>query len=916
MSGFTFRLLKRVFYNQLMLAPILTTKLYIPSPRINVVLRSQLLERLNESLHCKLTLVSAPAGFGKTTLVSEWTAAHNGPVAWLSLDVGDNNPARFWSHFIVALQTVASYIGAEALGALQSPQPPSTESILTLLLNEIILIPEDLILVLDDYHLVDSKQIDDALAFLIERLPPHMHLVIVTREDPDLPLARWRARDHLIELRVKDLRFTESEAAEFLNQAMGLRLLTEDIAALEARTEGWIAGLQLAAISMQGHQGTAEFIKSFTGSHRFVMDYLVEEVLQQQPETIQAFLLQTSILDRMCGQLCDAVLLNSSITGQETLEYLERANLFIIPLDNERRWYRYHHLFAELLRNRLDRAYPDQIADLHRRASDWYASNNLPNEAIGHALEIHDWQRAAELIEGNSRSMWLHGEIGILRAWLESFPAGLRLERIKLGLVYAWTLTMANELDRAEQHLDQMMPLVQPVPALLGELLAVRVMIAAYRSDMPAVIKLAEQSMSLMSPEELTLRSMIMLSLGVAHYDMSSDIASTRRAFRAAYELSKAFALSNSPGKDPSVLVALAYLAELEWLQGNLRDASRMYEQALELSEQWGGQVSLARVHWGRASLFYEWNDLDSAAHALQESIRSGELWKDPHVLVHSYGLSAVVMQARGQTDDARAMIRRAEQITRDWYSSPPTLGSLAVYQIVVWIAQNDFQAIAQWEQSHDSGWRSQIGRARDNLAIVLAHARIARRYRQRDNSALSQARALIEPALEQAQASGLIFNVVRLLILDALALYAQGETAPAITAFKRALAFAEPENYVRSFLDIGKPMQEFLSWSLESQSLTEPQLRVYVSKLIDHFGAAIPIGPGQPIGNAPIEPLTDRELEVLRLIAQGLSNREIGERLFLALSTVKGYNRIIFDKLQVQRRTEAIARARELGLL
>jgi len=360
-----------------MLAPILATKLYIPPPRNNAVLRSHLIERLNEGLRRKLTLVSAPAGFGKTTLLSGWITSCQQPAAWLSLDEGDNDPARFWSHVIAALQTLFPNIGEGAMDTLQSPQLPAIESILTSLLNEITALPDDFVLILDDYHIIDSKPIGAALTFLIERLPPHMHLVIATREDPDLPLARLRARDQLTELRVKDLRFTEQEAAEFLNWAMGLHLTAEDIAALDTHTEGWIAGLQLAALSMQGLQDTAGFIQSFTGSHRFVLDYLLEEVLHRQSEAIQKFLLQTSILERMSGQLCDAILLDPSINGQEILEHLERANLFIVSLDNERHWYRYHHLFAELLQDRLTRAYPDQIADLHRRASDWNAGNKF-----------------------------------------------------------------------------------------------------------------------------------------------------------------------------------------------------------------------------------------------------------------------------------------------------------------------------------------------------------------------------------------------------------------------------------------------------------------------------------------------------------------------------------------------------------
>jgi LuxR family maltose regulon positive regulatory protein len=907
-----------------MSVPILATKLYIPPPRPKIVLRPRLIEQLNAGLHHKLTLVSAPAGFGKTTLISQWVATCKRlepkvRVAWLSLDEGDKDVTRFLAYLVAALQTVAPNLGAGVLAALQSPMPPSTESILTALLNEITSLPDDFILVLDDYHAVDSKPVDDALTFLLEHQPPRMHMVITTREDPQLPLARYRAQNQLTEIRLAGLRFTTAEAAEFLNQVMGLGLSAEDIAALESRTEGWVAGLQLAALSMQGLHDTAGFIQSFTGSHRFVLDYLLEEVLHKQPENVQTFLLHTSILDRLCGPLCDAVLPGSSASGQEILEYLERANLFIVPLDSQRRWYRYHQLFAELLRNRLDRAYPDQITELHLRASDWYAQNELPYEAITHALTVQDWFRAADVIERFSDELPMRGESNTRLGWFESFPAHILMERPGLGLVYAWALFMSGQFDRADQFLNQLLPHVQTTPPLLGELFTIRVMVAAHCYNMPAVIELARQALSQVPPEEALPRSRILLSLGVAHYDMGGDIAAARRAFREAYELGKSLTTSNAVGNAPLPLTALAYLSEIEWLQGNLRGAARMYEQALDLAEQWGGGPSIAAcfVHWGRAGLFYEWNDLDSAWHALQRSIRIGELWNSPpRLLVHPYGLSAKVMFARGQVDEARAMIRRAEQITRDFSPPPPDLGSLALYQIILWMAQDDFQAITHWEEEHDAEWQSQIGRARDTLPIVLAQVRIARYYREHDNSALSQARMLIGSALEQAQTSGLVFNVVRLLILDALALYAQGETTPAIAVLKRALTLAESESYVRSFLDLGRPMEEFLSWSMESGLLSEPGLRAYVSKLLSNFAAAYPLELRQPAGDGLIEPLTGRELEILRLIAKGLSNREIGERLFLALSTVKGHNRIIFDKLQVQSRTEAIARARQLSLL
>ncbi len=409
--------------------PILATKLYLPPPRTKVILRPRLIDRLNEGLQGKLTLISAPAGFGKTTLVSEWITVCDRPAAWLSLDEGDNDLPRFLTYFVAALQTLAAHIGEGVLSALQSPQPPPTETLLTALLNEMSTLPDNFILVLDDYHLLDAQPIDNALTFLIEHLPPRMHLVITTRENPNIPLARLRARGHLTELRVSDLRFTPAEAAEFLNQAMGLKLSSEDITALDRRTEGWIAGLQLAAISMQGHQDTTSFIQSFTGSHHFVLDYLLEEVLHQQSESVQTFLLHTSILDRLCGPLCDAVLLKPSASGQTTLEYIERANLFIVPLDSERHWFRYHHLFADLLRQRLLQRIATStggevgdVTELHRRASVWYEDNGLPVDAIRHALAAKDFAHVAGLLELAWPTMDGRFQSALWLSWAKTLP--------------------------------------------------------------------------------------------------------------------------------------------------------------------------------------------------------------------------------------------------------------------------------------------------------------------------------------------------------------------------------------------------------------------------------------------------------------------------------------------------------------
>ena len=898
-------------------APILATKIYIPPPLALLVHRRRLTDRMNESLPLRLTLVSAPAGFGKTTLVSDWAAGSDRPVAWLSLDEADSDPRRFLVYLISALQTVDANLGESVLRLLQSPEPPSTEVVLSDLINDVTQVQQELTLVLDDYHLVDSRPVDAALTFLLDRAPPQIHLVVAAREDPQLPLARYRSRGQLAELREADLRFTPAEAAEFLNQVMGLSLSEQDIAALESRTEGWIVGLQLAALSMQGLPNTAGFIQSFTGTHRFVLYYLLEEVLYRQPEAIQDFLLGTCILERLCGPLCDAVLPDVAVPGQDTLEFLERANLFIVPLDHERRWYRYHHLFAGLLQDRLTRTQPDRLTDLHRRASDWFARNGAPTEAVTHSLAVQDWPRAADVLERFSGEWPMRAGVATTLGWLESFPAQIRLDRPELGLAYAWNLFMDNQLDRAEQFLGQLTPLVQSEPHHLGEVFAIRVMIAAHRHDMPAFVALSEEALSLVSREAASPRSRILISLGFAHFELGGDLEAAKRAFREAYELGQGVSPPSSVGNAPLPLTALAYLAEIEWLQGHLREASRRFDEARELAVRWDGQSSIALnvVQLGRAYLLYEWDDLEGAAVALQESIRIGEAWRNTRLLVASLGLSASVAQTLGHIEEARSAIHRAERLAHDATYSPLIQTSLAVHQLALSQAEKDWQVLERWQQSYDAETRSGTGRARTALAIALAQAWIARYHERHEASSLRQARSLLEPALAQSQQDGLQLHVTRLRILESLVLHVEGKAEAALASLKRALESAGPENYVRSFVDLGEPMEALLRRGLESQTLSEPAIR-YVRQLLPRFHPGPPIQPRSPQVELPIEPLTDREMEVLRLIAEGLSNREIGERLFLALSTVKGHTRIIFDKLQVQRRTEAVTRARELGLL
>ncbi len=900
-----------------MSSAILATKILIPPPRTQLVRRGRLTDRMNSGLPLRLTLVSAPAGFGKTTLVSEWAVASDRPIAWLSLDEADGDIRRFLVYLVSALQTVVPNLGGGILSGLQSPEPPPTDLVLADLVNEIAQFPEEVSLVLDDYHLVDSRPVDTALTFLLDHLPPQMHLVVATREDPQLPLARYRSRGQLAELREADLRFTPAEASEFLNQVMSLHLSEHDIAALEARTEGWIVGLQLAALSLQGLPDTAAFIRSFTGTHRFVLDYLLEEVLYRQPEAIQDFLLGTSILERLSGPLCDAVLPEAAAPGQVTLETLERANLFVVSLDHERRWYRYHHLFAGLLQDRLARIQPDRFVELHRRASDWFATNDSPAEAVRHALAVQDWSRATDIIERFSGEWPLRAGVSTTLGWLESFPSQLSLDRPELGLVYAWTLFMDGQLDRAEQFLGQLAPLVRSEPHQLGEVFAIRVMIAAYRHDMHAVIAVADDALSLIPTEAASPRSRILLSLGVAHSDIGGDIGAAKRAFREAYEAGMAASPPSTVGSAPLPLTALAYMAEIEWLQGSLREASRMYDQARELAVRWDGQTSIAlnMVQLGRAYLLYEWDDLEGAALALEESIRIGEAWRNASLLVPSLGLSATVAQTLGQIQDARAAIHRAERLAHEASYSPLIQTALAVHQLALSHADKDRQILERWQGTYDADPPIGTGRTRGALAVALAQAWIARYHHHREEAGLRRAAAVIEPALARSQRDGLQLHVTRLRILESLVLHELGEANAAEVSLQRALDSAGPEGYLRSFLDLGQPAAALLRRALERQILSEPVVG-YVHRLLSRFRAPSPIKPAPPPAESLLEPLTQRELEVLQLIAEGMSNDEIARRLFLALSTVKGHNRIIFDKLQVERRTEAVARARELGLL
>jgi LuxR family maltose regulon positive regulatory protein len=914
---------------------LLTTKLYIPQTRPAIVSRPRLIKRMNESLQSKLALVSAPAGFGKTTLVSEWVSGCNYPAAWLSLDEGDNHPPRFLTYLISALRTLdlsefegdSTNIGDGVLAMLQSPQPPPTESILTALLNEITTITEDFILALDDYHLIDSKPVDDALTFLLEHLPPQMHLVISTREDPNLPQARLRARGQLSEIRVADLRFTTAEAARFLNRVMGLNLSAEDIAALETRTEGWIAGLQLAAISMQGKIDTSSFIKSFTGSHRFVMDYLVEEVLKQQPEDVQTFLLSTSILDRLCGPLCDALLLAPPSTGQNTLKYLEHANLLLVPLDDQRQWYRYHHLFADVLQARLLDKQPNQVATLHLRASEWYQQNGSPPDAIHHALIAEDFERAASLIELAWPAMDSSFQTDTWLGWAQALPDDLVRKRPVLSVGYAWSLLNVGELEAGEIRLRDAerwlkvsgigegtkttpsgMVVVdeeqfQTLPATIA---SARTYYSQALGDIPGSVKYAQQALDLLPADDYFGRGRMAVLLGLTYWSRG-DLEAAYRSF------TDAMASFQQVG---NILFAISFtfiLADISLAQGRLNEAINIYQRSLKLAKEQSEPPlqGTADIYLGLSEMYREKGDQEPARQYL---LRCEDL--DDQGEVHQYHLCRVrarIKQAQGEWGAALDLLDEAERWLH--YQNPiPDVRPTAALKAQIWLEQGKPAKARAWAQEQGLSVDDELSYLREFEHATLARILIARYIKEMDERHIHAANGLLERLLRAAEEGSRKGSMLEILILQALAHQANDDIPSALMSLERALRLADPEGYVRIFVEEGKPMTQLLSAANSLGMMPDS-----TGKLLAAIDARAHLSedesrspPDQPL----VEPLSERELEVLELIAQGLSNREICERLFLAMSTVKGHNRRIFGKLGVQRRTEAVARARELDLL
>jgi LuxR family maltose regulon positive regulatory protein len=919
-------------------SPLLTTKLYIPPVRPELVSRPRLTERLNAGLHRKLTLISAPAGFGKTTLLSEWihsgvssreygvrgeheSAGEVSPTpysllptprfSWLSLDEGDNDPARFWAYFVAALQTTRAEVGEAALTMLQSPQPPPIEPLLTGLINEIAEMPDRFVLVLDDYHLIEAQPIHDALTFLLDHLPSQMHLVIATRADPPLPLSRLRGRGQLTELRQADLRFTLDEATTFLNQTMGLDLTVEDVASLGTRTEGWIAGLQLAALSMRGQAAddVADFIAAFSGSHRHVIDYLAEEVMEHQPDNVHDFLCQTAVLDRLTAPLCDAV------TGRDDsdllLRQLEQANLFLIPLDDQRQWYRYHHLFADCLRLHLRQDQPDQVPELHRRASAWYEQQGLMDEAIEHALSAEDFERAACLIEQAAESTMLRSQLATLQSWVEALPDEMVSTRPLLCVYHALGLLLSGRpLDVVEARLKEAMD-ADTAGSVAGEVTVLRGLLAAYQGDTRQSAELSERALELLPEDSLFFRSFVAGYLGLAHL-YGGDAAAARNAF------AEAARISQQAGNLTNTVLAIHHLADLCALQGRFSEAQALYKEALELAVDSRGRrqpiAGIALVGLGR--LLHERNDLEGATRLLLEGIELIKRWGEVGAINGYIGL-ARVRQAQGDAEGARQAMQAAEQLAIKFEAMKADDILVAAYQVRLWLAQDDLEAAARWieERGLEGGaspeeLEREAHRAPLPLLRLFEYVTLARVYVAQGRR--EEALRVLEPLQRLVEDGGWTAFLMQVLTLQALALQARGDVAQAMVPLERALSLAEPEGLIRIFVDEGEPMARLLRQAA-SRGIA-PQV---VSELLASFDAS-EVGRvgGTPRTQPLIEPLSERELEVLRLLTTHLSSTEIAEELFISVNTVRFHIKNIYSKLNVHRRADAVRRAKELELL
>jgi LuxR family transcriptional regulator, maltose regulon positive regulatory protein len=903
---------------------LLATKLHIPRTRPGFVARPRLVDRLTQAQGGELTLVCAPAGFGKTALLADWTRHDPQPVAWLSLDDPDNDPARFWRHVAAALDGVRPGVAERVAALLQGLQPTSFEAVVVALVNELAGVAEEVVLVLDDYHLIQASQVHQSVEFLLAHLPACLRLVLASRANPPLPLARLRARGQLTELREGDLRFSSQEAAALLRTAVGPELPEAAIAVLAARTEGWVAGLQLAALSLQGHNNPTGFVAEFSGSHRYVLDYLTEEVLERQPQPLRGFLLETSVLERLSGPLCDAV--TGRADSQQLLEQMERANLFLHPLDEVRGWWRYHHLFADLLRGRLEQQQPERLPTLHRAAAAWSEQHGLVDDAVRHALAAEELTWAARLIEQHFDAMLWRSEDVTFRRWLQALPAELVRSRPRLCLAQAHGALLSGRLEAVEPHLadaerasaavaeepyepsaGRAVSLVANVPAAIA---VARALLARLYGDAERTAEFGGQALTHLTDADRTLRQFAEYSLAVADWLGGRLVEAEQALTRLAAEQLPAGAR----------YVALLYhdLGQVQRARGHLGAALRTDERALGIASQAGRLLPPAGIaHVDIAEVLYERGELDTALdHATQGVALSRQLG-GARQLAAGLAILAWIRHAQGELAGALEAVREAERVPLS-PSLVALLNPLPVVRARLALANGEIAEAARWVQQRGLTPDDQPSYPWEGEYLVLVRVLLGQQAHQGALGLLGRLQAL-------AEAQGRTGSVIQARVLQALARSARGDQAAALAALAEALTFGAPEGYLRVFVDEGPPMAALLRQLLVSQRQERPATaatvpREYLARLVDAFEqAGLPIRPAVGRGVVVaglVEPLTAREVEVLGLLAAGASNRAIAEQLVVTQETVKKHLSHLFDKLGVANRTQAVARARELGLL
>jgi LuxR family transcriptional regulator, maltose regulon positive regulatory protein len=922
---------------------LLATKFFIPSSSHTLIPRPHLVELLNKSLGYTLTLVSAPAGFGKTTLLSTWVQSllpEQRRIAWVSLDEGDNEPVLFWMYVLTALDSQHPGLCTQLVTYLQTQQAPPLRSVLQMLINRLAEQSEHLLLILDDYHLITEQAIHTSLTYLVDHLPPQLHLILTTRADPPLPISLLRARGQLLEVRTNELRCSPDEVMAFLKETARIPLSQDIVEQVATRTEGWLVGLQLLSLSLQGHADPGDLLEEVSGSQHYIFDYLIEEVFQSQSASVQTFLMHTSILKQLSALLCDAVLEESG--SQQMLEQLERTNLFIVSLDAQRSWYRYHALFGEALRHRLEQTQPAFVPILHQRASQWYAGHGRLNEAIAHAITAQQWQWAADLIEQVYARIWGNSEHAMLRRWLEQLPAEVMRSRPRLCLAYAKTLfmvapytTMERWLQDAEAALRGTSPPLTHETVetgaislseqherdnLLGEIAAHRAIITGYHlGEGHATLAFCQKALAHLSEQNLLARAEVAYAQSLAYHSFGDIVAAIQST-------KEATALAQAAGDTSSTIIYMCRTAYSLLLHGKLHEAVQITQQAALLGTTPVG-LPHAMMCWAyifHADALHQWNRLDEALDLALQGVRLSEQTETIVALYLGYTILMRIYLARGEIDAARFAFRKAEEALKKTYSPYRRDAYLIVHWVQFWLVGGEPERATNWLQEIAQHTSAQSPLLHEHSLLAHEREEVARARILLAQEKPTEVLSLLEPLQGRAEKQERWSHVIEMKIFQALAHSMRNEEPEAVTILAQALCVAEPEGYIRSFVDEGAVLSALLSRLREQERKKGPTpyldtlLAAFAPESMTHKPLSSGLGQsgGRPLKQPLVEPLSERELEVLRLVARGDSNQQIAQALVIALDTVKRHMTHIFEKLGVNNRVQAVARARALGLL